>query len=256
MRFINESELFLLEEVVKRNFSAKYKDSALGILWTVFKPLLIMVLLTIIFSTMFSRSIENYPVYMLSGRCIYDCFSSSISSSLTSIKNNKNILQKTGAPKHIFVLGAIISEFINLGITFVILLVVMLATKAPFDFMTIPFAIIPIISLAIMVTGLGFMLSIFNVYYTDVGHLWSVFVMMLMYSLAIFYPMDMVPEPFRFYLCLNPLYWIIDQFRCFVYMQTLPSVLNIVNSLLFSSILLVLGLIVFKKYESKVLMKL
>ena len=80
--------------------------------------------------------------------------------------------------------------------------------------------------------------------------------MMLMYSLAIFYPMDMVPEPFRFYLCLNPLYWIIDQFRCFVYMQTLPSVLNIVNSLLFSSILLVLGLIVFKKYESKVLMKL
>lgn len=256
MRFINESELFLLEEVVKRNFSAKYKDSVLGIFWTVLKPLLIMILLTIIFSSMFSRSIENYPVYMLAGRCIYDCFTSSISTSLNAIKNNKNILQKTAAPKYIFVLGGIISEFINLAITFVILLAVMIATNSPFNLMIIPLAIFPIISLAIMVTGFGFMLSILNVYYTDVSHLWSVFSMMIMYSVAIFYPMDMIPDPYHFYLCLNPIYWIIDQFRSFVYLQTLPPVINVVNSLLFSTMILVFGLIIFKKYESKVLMRL
>ena len=63
MSLINDNTLFLLEEIVKKNFAAKYKGSVLGILWSVLKPLLIMILLTIIFSNLFGRSIENYPVY-------------------------------------------------------------------------------------------------------------------------------------------------------------------------------------------------
>ena len=59
---INKDRLFLLEETVKKNFSAKYKDSVLGIFWSVLKPLLIMILLTIIFSTLFGNRVENYPV--------------------------------------------------------------------------------------------------------------------------------------------------------------------------------------------------
>lgn len=256
MRFFTKSELFLLEEIVKRNFAAKYKDSVLGIFWTVLKPLLIMILLTIIFSTMFSRSITNFPVYLLSGRCIYDCFNGAVNVSLISIKNNKNILQKTAAPKYIFVLGAIISEFINLMICIVILFGVMIVTNAPFDLLIMPLAIIPVISLLLMVTGLGFMLSILNVFYTDIHHLWSVLSMMVMYGVALFYPMDIIPEPYHSVLCLNPLYWIIDQFRSFIYLQTMPSILYVVNSILLSLIILVLGVIIFKKYESKVLMKL
>ena len=256
MRFFNRNELFLLEEEVKRNFSAKYKDSVLGIFWTVLKPLMIMVLLTIIFSTMFSRSIGNYPVYLLCGRCIYDWFTSSVSVSINAIKSNKSILQRTAAPKHIFILGGIISEFLNFLITLIILFGVMIVTKAPFNLFVMPLSIIPVISLILMVTGLGFMLSIMSVYFTDIKHLWGIVSMMLMYASAIFYPMDMIPEPYHSYLILNPIFWIIDQFRSFIYLGTIPSALYILNSLLLSSIILVLGLIIFKKYEKKVIMKL
>lgn len=69
MSLVNDNT-FLLEEIVKKNFAAKYKGSVLGILWSVLKPLLIMILLTIIFSNLFGRSIENYPVYFLSGKCV------------------------------------------------------------------------------------------------------------------------------------------------------------------------------------------
>ena len=59
---------FLLKELVKKELTSKYKDSVLGILWSFFNPLLIMIVFTAIFSMLFGRQIQNYPVYFLSGR--------------------------------------------------------------------------------------------------------------------------------------------------------------------------------------------
>lgn len=255
MNLINKNK-FLLEEIVKRNFAAKYKDSFLGILWSVLKPLLTMTLMTIIFSTIFKGSIENYAVYFLCGRCIYDFFTAGVSVSMNSIIGNKNIIMKTPSPKFIFILGGIISEFMNLIISLIILIAVMIVTRSTFFFETIPYAIIPIISVVMMLSGIGLMLSISCVYYTDIKHLWSVVSLMLMYASALFYPMDIIPEPYHQYIILNPLFWIIDQFRHFILWGTIPDILNIINSLLLSLIILVLGVIVFKKYETKVMMKL
>lgn len=253
MSFIKKNDYFLLGEVVKRNFSAKYKDSSLGMFWTLLKPLLMTILFTIIFSTLFGRGIDNYPLYFLSGRCIFDFFNGGILATMNSIKGNKNILQKTAAPKHIFIFGSIISEFLTFIIYLLLLIGVMIVTKAQF-YPTLPLTIIPIISVIIMVTGLGLMLSIICVYYTDIQHLWSVVSIMIMYSSALFYPMDIIPEPYHQYMILNPLFWIIDQFRYFIY-GGIPQLNYIINSLLFSTIILILGIIIFKKYEHKVTMR-
>ena len=106
-----------------------------------------------------------------------------------------------------------------------------------------------------MNVGLGLMLSIACVYYTDIRHLWTVIAMMFMYASAIFYPMEIIPEPFRGYMMLNPLYWAIDQFRCFVYQGIAPHWINVINLLLLSLIILICGIIVFKKYEGNVVTK-
>ena len=106
-----------------------------------------------------------------------------------------------------------------------------------------------------MVVGLGLMLSVICVYYSDVQYLWNILSMMLMYASAIFYPMTVIPKPYYSYLILNPLFWIIDQFRCFIYHGIVPEVGYMMNSLLLSLIILVIGIIVFKKYEDKVTMK-
>ena len=251
---INKDRLFLLEETVKKNFSAKYKDSVLGIFWSVLKPLLIMILLTIIFSTLFGNRVENYPVYFLSGKCIYDFFTAATNLSMNTMKSNQNILKTTAAPKHIFVLGSILSEFLNFIITIIILIVVMIVTNSPFYF-TIIFSIVPIISLLMTITGIGLVLSIFRIYFTDIEHLWNVATLMIMYASAIFYPMDIIPEPFYSYMILNPLFWIIDQFRSLALYGTIPDLLYISNSLLLSLIILIFGIIIFKKYEKQVPMK-
>lgn len=254
MRYIKKNELFLLEEIIKKNFAAKYKESYLGILWTILSPLLLMALFTIIFSTLFRRNIENFPLYFLCGWCLFSFFNSSISSSMDALRGNKNILKRTPVPKYIFILGGILSEVLNFLIMMVLLAGVMIVTNATFYWSTI-FAIIPVFSLFIMLIGLGLMVSIACVYYTDIRHLWSIVSMMLMYASAIFYPMDIIPEPYRGILVLNPFYWAVDQFRCFVYLGIFPQFLYIMNFIMLSLIILVFGIIIFKKYENRITMK-
>lgn len=251
MNMISDSNRFLLIEVIKKNFSSKYKDSALGIIWSLLRPLLIMIMFTIIFSSVFGRSIENFAVYFLAARCLFDFFNAAINVSMSSIKGNKNILMQTDAPKHIFILGGIISEFLNFVITLIILVGVMIVTRAPF-YITIPLSIIPIISLTLMIVGISFMVAILCVYYSDIQHLWGVVSIVLMYSSALFYPMDIVPQPYRSYMMLNPLFWAIDQFRNFMVWGTFPSTLNIINLFIISSVILVLGIIVYMRYKDEV----
>ena len=255
MNSIKKNDIFLLEDVVKKNFSSKYKDSVLGVMWTILSPLLMMALFTIIFSTIFGRNIENFPVYFLSGWCIFQFFNSSLLASMDAIKGNKHILQRTPAPKYIFVLGSILSEFLNYLIMLILLIIIMFITRVTFHFPLIFCSIIPIILLFIMIVGLGLMLSIACVYYTDIRHLWTIISMMLMYASGIFYPMDIIPVQFRGYIMLNPLYWVINQFRCFIYQGIVPNGINLINLLLISLIILICGIIVFKKYGDKVVTK-
>lgn len=254
MNFLNKNNLFLLEELVKKNFSVRYKDSYLGILWTVISPLLTMIILTIVFSTIFDKTIENYPVYLLAGRSVFRYFSGTCGSSMSVLRSNTNILLQKSVPKYIFILATLISEFIDLLICMVLLCLVMIATGAQFHY-TIPLAIIPLISLLIITTGASLILSVFSVYYKDVIYLWKAFTQLLMYGSAIFYPVDIIPEPFHSIIILNPLLWIIQQFRLLFVYGKFPDLLNIINSYLISIILLIIGIIVFKKYEKRITMQ-
>lgn len=254
MKIVTSNNLFLLEEIIKKNFSSKYKDSVLGILWSFIKPLLLMILLTIIFSALFRQTIENYPVYVLSGKCIYDFFNTATTAALYSLKSNENILKRTAAPKFIFVLGAIFSEFINFLITLIILFAVMIVTHSTFR-VTMVLSIIPVMALLMGIIGFGLMLSIICVYYRDIQHIYGVFSVALMYASALFYPMDILPNPFHDFMILNPLYWVIEQFRDFIYIGVMPDTLNIINTIIIAAIFFVLGIIIFKKYGKNVPMK-
>ncbi|WP_405304193.1 ABC transporter permease [Methanobrevibacter sp.] len=255
MNLIKKNEFFLLTEIVKKNFSAKYKDSVLGIFWSVLQPLCMAIIFTVVFSTLFSRSIEYYPVYLLCGKAMFDFFSASTNLCINAIRGNKSILLQTSAPKHIFIIGAVISEFLNFIIDSALVIAVIFVLGAPFYPQTMPLSIIPVISAFILCIGLGLMLSICEVYYSDTAYLWRVLRQVLFYSCAIFYPMEMVPNPYYQYLILNPVFWLVNQFRSLFIYGTVPSTLYMANSLLLSTIIFVFGLIVFKKYNPKIALK-
>ena len=131
----------------------------------------------------------------------------------------------------------------------------MIVTRAPFHPLESIISIIPIASLIILVTGLGFILAVLCVYFSDIEHLWGVITLMVMYASAIFYPMNIIPEPFHSYMILNPIFWVIDQFRILAIYGAMPSRMNMVNLVLLSLIVFVLGIIIFKKYDKKLTLK-
>ncbi|WP_299524191.1 ABC transporter permease [uncultured Methanobrevibacter sp.] len=251
----NTSEHFLLKQLVKKNFTAKYKDSILGILWSFINPLLTMLLLTAIFSTIFSGNIANYPVYFLTGRCLFDFFSSGTKIAMNSIKSNSGILKRIFVPRYIFAFGGVCSEFINFIISLIILVAVMYLTGLPLTLMSLA-AIVPMAILFIMILGIGLILSIVCTYFRDIEYLYNIFTMLLMYASALFYPAEIIPEALRQYLYLNPLFLLIDQFRDILMYHTLPNIMSVINTGLFSLIVLISGIIIFTKYQKKITLEL
>lgn len=241
---------FLLKELVKKNVKAKYKDSILGIFWSFLNPLLTMIVLTVIFSTLFKGRIDNYPVYILTGRLVFDFFSTATSGAMNSIKSNTAILRKVYIPKYIFVLGAVCSEFVNFLISLVVLLLVMVATGLSFSFYNLA-CIFPLIFLVILIIGVGLLLAALNVFFTDIAYLYGVFSLLLMYASAIFYPIDIIPADLAFYFKLNPVFSAISCFRdCFL-LQTFPDLMTLGYLAVFSIVMFLIGLAVFYKLQDK-----
>ena len=246
---------FLLKQLVKRDLTSKYKDSVLGIAWSFLNPLLIMIVFTAIFSMLFGRQIQNYPVYFLSGRVIYDFYKSATQGAMKSVKGNASILKKIYVPKYMFTISKICYEFINFLISFVILFIVMFVTGAQFH-LTAVFAIFPLFLLVVLVFGIGLILAVCNTYFTDVEHLYSVFTLILMYASALFYPMEIVPVTVQRIFTLNPIYCAITAFReCVVY-GLIPNVTSLAYLGVFAFTTLLIGIILFSMYNKKLALEL
>jgi len=200
-----DEKWFLLRQLVRRDFTTKYKDSVLGVIWSFLRPLMVMIVLTVIFSVLFDRQIRNYPVYFLSGRIIFSFFTSGTEGAMRSIRSNRSIFTRIFVPRYMFAASSICYEFINFLISFVILIGVMIVTGEHFHLMMFA-SIIPVILLIILVTGVGLILAVLNTYFSDIGYLYGVFTLILMYASALFYPMEIVPANIQLIFTLNPVY--------------------------------------------------
>ncbi|MGL6298446.1 MAG: ABC transporter permease [Methanobacteriaceae archaeon] len=241
---------FLLKELVKRDIKAKYRNSALGILWSFLNPLLTMVVFTLIFSTLFSRTIPNFPVYVLTGRLLYEFFAGSTRASMKSIRSNSNIMKNIYVPKYIYALSSIFSEFINFLISLIVLIGVMVATGASFSLFNFT-SIIPIILVLILSIGCGLILATVNVFFRDLEYIYSVFTMILMYGSALFYPIDIIPEKFLPLFYANPVYAAISGFRDAILYQTFPAMSTMLYLAIFGIVSLIIGVTIFYKYQDK-----
>lgn len=246
---------FLLVELVKRDIKGKYKDSVLGLFWSFLNPLLQMIALTLVFSTLFGGSIENYPVYLLSGKLLFDLFSNATLGGMNSIKDNSDIIQKIYLPKYMFSIGIVCSEFINFLISLIVLVLVMIVTGAPFHFALI-YTVIPIFFLLVMTAGFGLILTTATTFFTDIRYLYGVVVMLLSFMTPLFYPIEIIPAKFMLFFNMNPLYAAIRCFRDSVLYGNLPSTKPLLFLIACSIISLIIGIYVFYKYQDKFILNL
>ena len=148
----------LLKELVTRDIKTKYRRSILGVLWTLLNPLLMMLVLSVVFSHIFKFQVENYPLYILSGQVVFNFFSESTSSAMSSIIQNAPLIKKVYIPKYLFTLSRVASSIVNVMASFCALIVVMIFSDVELNF-TVLLLIVPMAILIVLSTGVGLLLA-------------------------------------------------------------------------------------------------
>ncbi len=237
----------LLASLVRRDLTVRYKRSVIGFFWTMLNPLLLMIILTIVFSTLFRfEGIEPYAVYFLSEYLVFGFFSQTTVTSMTSLSWNGGLMKKVRVPKSIFAISTTISGLINLCLAYIPLFVIMLVLDAPIRpavlFLPVAFLIIGVFTL-----GVSFLLSALAVYFEDVSHMYQVAASGLMYLTPIIYPISIIPYKFLVVVRLNPLTHLFKLARDPIYFGQLPAAHVIQASVISAVVSLVIGWLVFHR---------
>ena len=240
----------LLNELVARDIKIKYRRSVLGVLWTLLNPLLMMIVLSIVFSNLFKFDVENFPLYLLSGQVVFNYFANATTSSMGAIIENSSLIKKIYVPKYLFVLSRTASSFINLLASFTALLFVMVAQRAELHY-TIFLVIIPILLLVVFSLGVGLILAALVVRFRDIMHLYSVFITALMYLTPVIYPINILPEMIKKIVLLNPITNYLIMFRDVMMNNALPNSNYIIIGVAEAIIALAVGLYVFYKSQDE-----
>lgn len=238
----------LLYELVVRDLKIKYRRSFLGYLWSLLNPLMMMAVMSMVFSYMFRFDIPNYPLYLICGQTLWTFFNESTTVAMHSIIGNGSLIRKVYIPKYIFPISRVLSSFVTMSFSLVAIFVVMLVTKVPFTW-SLLLAPIPLALLLFFCMGVGMALSAMAAYFRDILHLYSVLVMAWMYMTPIFYPISVLPAEIALLLKFNPLYHYITFFREVVLYGVVPGI-NIWAGCLVSTVVVFgIGLAIFRKLQ-------
>ena len=214
-----------------------------------------MIILSIVFSSIFKFDVENFPLYVLSGQVIFNFFNDSTTSSMSAIISSASLIKKVYVPKYLFVLSRVMSSFINLMASFTALLLVMVATRAELHW-TVFLSVIPLAMVVLFSFGVGMFLAAITVRFRDVIHLYSVFTTGLLYLTPVIYPMAALPDVVKTIVMINPLTKYLLMFRDVMFNNTLPSVFSVLLGIAEAALALALGLYVFYKNQDEFILNL
>ena len=248
--------IFVIRELTNREIKRKYSRSYLGVIWSVLNPLLTMVIMTLIFSYMFRRNIQNFPIYYLTGMLFWNLFQNATSSSLTALVDNRTLLLKVKLPKQTFILSRVYTALVNFlysCIAFTLIyMVYVIRGKLVLSWAILLFPVDVLFSL-MFATGIGYALSIAYVFFADMRYLYSVLLHFWMFMCALFYPVTRLPIYLRYAIGYNPVYVSIVIARRIFLEAAVPELTLWIKLVVYGVGSLALGYWIFKKNENKVM---
>ena len=240
----------LLYFLTWRDVIVRYKQAAVGVAWAVLQPLLTMVVFTVIFGRFAKMPSDNlpYPIFAFTALLPWNYFAQAIGRSGTSLVSNANLVSKVYFPRLVIPISGAIAPLVDFVISFVILLGMMAWYGiAP----TWGVLALPLFTLLAVVTAVAvsLYLAALNVKYRDVGHAIPFLVQFWMYASPVVYSVSIIPEKWRLLYSLNPMVGVIEGFRWALLGKEQPDFAVMAMSTIVVAILLVGGLVYFKRTE-------
>ncbi len=218
----------ITRELVKKNIKIQYRNSVIGIFWTVLNPFLNMLVMFFVFGSIlgYSKSDPTYALYLLCGNIVFNMMRGATSQSLTSLVNNRGLLTKNKISYYVFPLSNNLSALVNFLFSCIALLGVMLFVwikgEAVFSW-NILMAFLMLPALFIFNYGMSMILAALYVFFRDIQHFYTVFLTLWTYLTPIFYKIDRIgnttlAEKFiTAVINLNPMYHFVEYFRDVIY---------------------------------------
>ena len=230
--------------LVRRDVTARYKRSVLGVAWTMLNPLGMMIILSVVFSQVFRMEMEGYPAYVLSALITWTFFSQASSSAINALVWGGDLLQRIYIPRSAFAVSAIGTGLVNLLFSLVPLLAVTIAIGIPLHptLLLVPAAIIPIVMFSL---GVGLLISTIGIYFVDVVEMYQVLLAAWFYLTPIIYPLEILPESVQGWLWLNPMVHLVELFRNLVFYGVLPPLQEWLVSFAIAGGTLLIGWLIF-----------
>ena len=239
--------LFLL---IRRDIGVRYKQSALGVLWAVIQPLVLMLLFSVVFGRFAGLPSDGapYPLFVLSGLLPWLYFSKALSGASDSLVSSSNLVTKVYFPRLILPISKTVSGLVDFAISFGLLLLALAWYRVVPGWQLL---LLPLFLCGAMITAfaVGVWMTALNVRYRDIGLLVPFVVQIWMYASPIAYSASLVPEPWRWAYSLNPIFGVVEGFRWALLGKAPPEPWPMALSFLIVMLLLFTGLAYFRRTE-------
>ncbi len=242
----------LLYFLTLREIKAKYKQTLLGVVWTVLQPLAMIAIVTVVFSYVAKLPSDGkpYAVFAFCAMLPWQFFAGVLGRGVGSLLGNQNLVQKVYFPREIIPFAIVASATVDFaigGLSFFAMLCFYESAVRLYWLMIIPVFAIQVC----FMIGLILVLSPMNVFYRDISHVMPLLTQVWMYATPIIYPVSMVPERFRFFYFLNPMAGVIDAYRKILLHHSAPDFTSLSMAAAVAFITLALGIVYFKRVEFK-----
>lgn len=246
---------FILKQLVTKDFKRKYRRSVLGIAWSVLNPLMMMIVMSVVFSFVFRADIENYPLYLILGNITFSFMSESTSQALMSFIDAAPLLKKVRVSRFVFPVQKVLFALVNFTFSLVAIALVMLWFRVvpTWHIIWLP---VCLFLLVLFCSGIGLIMGSLAVFFRDVVHLWSVILTAWTYLTPIFWvPTQLAangaPTWVMSIVELNPMYGFVTFMRDIFLWNQNPSMLTLGLCVFWAVIMLGIGILVFRKTQHK-----
>jgi homopolymeric O-antigen transport system permease protein len=239
----------LIWALALKELRVRYKRSALGFIWALLNPLLMMIILAVVFSTVMQIAVKQYAIFLLATLLPWTFFAQSLSYAVESIVGNGDLLKKIYIGKAVFPVAAVLSNVINFLLSMIPLVVILLVLRFPFHWTWI-YLPVPFLALVLFTLGCGFFCATYQVFFRDVSHIVQNVLNAWFYASPVIYSLDFVPQKFHIFFRFNPMLYILNGFRLAIYNGQLPTLQSMAMSLACGIGALIAGYLLFRRHQN------
>ncbi|MGC9333384.1 MAG: ABC transporter permease [Anaerolineae bacterium] len=248
----------LIRNLVIRDLKVRYKNSALGVLWSLLNPLLMTLVFTVVFTIMIPSEIDAYPVFFMCGFLPWSFLASSVTGATNSIVGNAHLIKKVYFPREILPVAEVLSNLVNFLVALIVLFALMLAygVRLTPAALTLPLIIL---TQTMFILGLSLLLATANVFYRDTQHILEVLMQAWFFLTPIFYPITILPPDAQilgltvdvqlWLRRLNPMASLVASYRDVLYRGEPTGLDFFLRTLVTCLVILVIGYLLFYRFS-------